>query len=270
MASKQHQVLAVEPTRQAAAEKQMTECANTFSKKDTLFTGDTRTLTMFGKDPGNTVVLEALEQKGSTKKDVQNTVPENLNYMAGVVGLWFDTLFQKELNNQTARADVVINGKTIIPGAPATYLLGLENKLSKVREVYVALPTLAPGIAWSPATDIGKNIWKGPLTTDVKTEKTTEHVRLTQSNEKHPDTFVAKEIINNVGKYIDQKFSGMISVAEKASMLARLDNLLMAVKDARMRANDVESTEVKCSMAMFEYLHGQFHDDKEVLAAVQK
>lgn len=266
--TKQHQILAVEPTRHAAAEKQLVECTNTFSKKENLFSGKTRTLTMFGKSDDNRVEFEALEAKERADDRVQYIVGGNLNYMAGVVGSWLDVLFAKEMTNQAAKADVVISGVTIVQGAPAVWLLGMENKLTKLRDLYAAVPTLAPGINWEPAPDIGQGIWRSPETSDVKTSKTVEHVRLPQSSDKHPDQYVPKDVIKSIGQYKDRKFSGMITVAAKAQIMARLDQLLMAIKDARMRANEVGAIEVKCSMDIFRFLHGEFHNEQEVLAAV--
>lgn len=265
--TKQHQILAVEPTRQAAAEKQLTECTTTFSKKETLFKGNTRILEMFGKDDTNSVEYTSLEAKDRVDNKVQYTVPENLNYMAGVYGAWLDVMFTKELTNQAAKADVVIDGVTVIEGAPATFLLGLENKMGKLRELYLSMPTLAPGITWTKAEELGPNLWRGSEETDMKTLNTDQQTLLKQSSDKHPDTLVTVKTVKNIGKYKKQEFSGMISVAEKASMIARLDRLLMAIKDARMRANDVDAIEKKCSMSVFQYLHSGFHDEQAVKQA---
>lgn len=266
--TKQHQILAVEPTRQKAADLQLADCTATFSKKDNLFSGRTRTLTMFGKDDTNTVELTAIEAKERADERVQYKVSGNLNYMAGIVGSWFDVVFAKELTNQQAVADVKVNGEVVISQAPATYLLFLENKLSKLRDLYAAIPTLAPGLNWEPAPDIGPQIWKTAETADIKTVKTIEHVRLSQTSDKHPDTFLPKDVIKNVGQYKDRKFSGMISVAAKAEIIARLDQLTMAVKDARQRANEADAVELKTSMNIFAYLHGEFHNENEVKAAL--
>lgn len=265
---KQHAILAVEPTREAAAKKQLAECPITFANKHTLFTGNTRTLTLFNRDTTNQVEFDAIEAKDHVDNRVQYTVGGNLNYMAGIVGSWLDVNFTKEATNQIAKADVVIGGLTLIKDAPATYLLGLENKLGALRQAYEAIPTLAPGINWEPATDIGPEIWKGPEVSDTKTLKTTDQTLLKQSSDKHPDVLVNRDVIKNIGQYKDRKFSGMIPVAEKAAIIARFDQLLMAVKEARQRANDVNAVASKCSETLFGYLHGKYHDADKVKAAL--
>jgi hypothetical protein len=267
MATKQHQILAVEATRQAAADKQMAECTNTFSKKENLFTAKTRVLTMFGKDETNATIMAALEAKDRITGAVQYTVPGNLNYMAGVVGQWYDVLFQKELTNQKATADVTVDGQLIFKGAPATFLLGMETKLNKLRDLYLAIPTHAPGVQWEPAPEMGVNIFKSPISKDIKMVKTMEHVRQQQSSDKHPDTFVQQEKTLPAGEFTDQSFTGMISVAAKASLIARLDKVMLAVKDARQRANDVEAVMDRCATGLFAYLHGTYHDVEAMKAA---
>jgi hypothetical protein len=267
MTTKQHQILAVEPTRKAAADTQLDDCTNTFSKKGTLFNGQIRTLTMFDSSPEKMAINEAIIRKDAIDTPVQNTVPDNLNYMAGVVGSWVDVVFTKEMTNQIAVADVVIDGKVIVQKAPATFLLFLENNLKKVRGLYEALPTLAPGIEWAPATDKGRNIFKSPAVSTLKTEKIVEMIRQEQRSDKFPDTFVEKSKDVPVGEYKATQFSAMISVADKAEILARFDRFLMAVKDARMRANDVQATLGKCSTDLFAYIHGGFHDELMVKAA---
>lgn len=268
--TKQHQILAVEPTRQAAAEKQLAECTNTFSKKDNLFAGQVRTAKMFDQSPERLLETQAIEAKDAINTPVQYTVPQNLNYMAGMVGQWFDVILTKEATNQVAKADIVIDGTVILKDAPATFLLGMENKLGKLRDLYNALPTLAPGHDWVPAPDKGENIWKSPTETTMKTANIVKHVQLKQSSDKHPDTFEKTTDVVNVGVYTATKYSGMVSVAEKARIISRLDRLLMAVKDARMRANDVEAVEKRCAMEMFAYLHGGMHNANEVKAAVSE
>jgi len=255
--SRQHQVLAVEPTRQAAATRQMDERQKTFANKASLYHGQTRILRMFGRTETNSAEIDALEAKDLINTPVQATVRGDLNYMAGVVGSWWDTLHTKELTNQTAKADVVVDGVVVIANAPAVFLLGLENKLKRLREVYDAIPTLPPGFEYVLDPESGAGVYKlkEPIK-DVKVVKATKHVQLKQSTDKHPDTWVTTETTENIGEYTNQKFYGVLSVADKAALLLRYDKFLMAVKDARQRANDVQVVQGNSAEAIFRYLHG--------------
>jgi hypothetical protein len=48
----------------------------------------------------------------------------------------------------------------------------------------------------------------------------------------------------------------MLSPTEKAQMLDRLEALLVAVKKARQRANDITAEDVKVSAKIFGYIRG--------------
>lgn len=267
--TKLHQLLAIEPTRQSAATKQIAERIATFKNKVTMYNGQTRILRMFGKDDTNRMELEAIEAKDYINTPVQATVPKDMNYMAGVVGGWLDTVLRKEFANQTAKADVIVDGVVLIKDAPALFLLGMETSLKQLRDVYEGAPTLPPGIEWVHAPEIGSNIYKmSAPDKDLKTLKVTDHKQLRQSTDKHPDTWVVVETAKNVGEFTVNKSTGVISVADKAALITRFDKLLMAIKDARTRANEVEVVMTnKCSDNVFRFLHGNWHDPEQIKVA---
>lgn len=76
MTSKLHQILAVEPSHEAASTKLLAEMLKTFSSKENLFKGKVRKLKLFGKEPANEVEYTALEAKDSIEQLVSATVPE--------------------------------------------------------------------------------------------------------------------------------------------------------------------------------------------------
>lgn len=216
---------------------------------------------MFGKDPSNTVEYEALELKDRIHIPITATVPQNLNYLATVVAKYYDVNLQKETTNQTAKADLIIDGVVIGNDIPAVYLLGMETKLKAWRTVLEAIPTMAPGVDWVPAPETGMYVYRSKdVSHDVKTAKTVEHKVQVQPNPNIPCTFVAIDINKNIGEYTESLSTGMIFSADKAKLIERLDNLLKAVKQARMRANDVEL--VKCSIGdnIMSYLFGAWYD----------
>jgi regulator of protease activity HflC (stomatin/prohibitin superfamily) len=59
----------------------------------------------------------------------------------------------------------------------------------------------------------------------------------------------------NVGKYTIQRFSGAVSMAQKAEMLKRIDSLYKAVITALENANNVEVQKSELGSKVFEYLH---------------
>lgn len=259
--SKLHEILAVEPSHEAASSKLLKETTSTFNSKEQLFKGKVRTLKLFGKDDSNRIEYEALEAKDSIHQLISATVPENLNYLASVVARYYDVVVQKERTNQEARASVVINGITIMDNVPATFLLGMETKLKSWREVLESIPTMAPGVQWVDAPEMGPFIMKiKDPTKDVKTAKTVDHKMLPQPNANIPVTYVPIDVNKNIGEYTEWTSTGMINSADKAALIDRLDTLMKEVKQARMRANDVDLKIVNVGNNIMKYLFGAWYD----------
>jgi len=259
--AKLHEVLAVEPSNEAAATKLLAETLSTFLSKDNLFKGKVRTLKLFGKEPSNQVEYEALEAKDSINIPVTATVPANLNYLAVILGRYYDNVAQKERTNQEARADVIVDNKVIMAGLPATFLLGMETKLKALRPILEAIPTMAPGVRWIEAKEIGPHIFKvAEPSKDVKTAKTIEHKVLPQPNATHPSQFVAVDVNKNIGEYSEEVSTGMITSSDKAMIIDRFDTLLKAVKQARMRANETNLVPINVGDAIMSHLFGDWYD----------
>lgn len=174
---------------------------------------------------------------------------------------YYDVVAQKERTNQEARADVKIDGVVIMADMPATFLLGMETKLKAWRAVLEAIPTMAPGVKWVPDTDAGPHIYKieEPVK-DVKTAKTVDHKQLPQPNANIPVTYVPIDVNKNIGEYTEWTSTGMISTADKAVLIDRLDKLLQAVKQARMAANDAELKMVAVGDNIMKYIFGVWYD----------
>jgi hypothetical protein len=227
-----HELLAVEADKNNIASKLVDESKATLSKKPDHFRGFTKTLSYF--DPAR-----AAENAEETKL-VVSTVSENLDYTAYHIADYFDVVLQKELTNQTANADLVLDGTIFGKGLPATFLLGMETRLKGLRPALEAIPTLPPAINWQPDTNSGVGHYRSPQTMVPKTEKRVKFVTLAPATDKHPAQ--VKDWIEDeaVAKVETVEFSGMWTVEQKADAIDRLDRLLQAVKKARQRANMAE------------------------------
>lgn len=235
---KLHEILAVEGDHEGRSKAAISESIATFKNKERLFQAKTRTLTMFQKNETNRVELEAIEAKEKTETPLAATVPENLNYLGVILAEYYDVVFQKEATNQQAKADVIINGETLLTDVPVTFLLSMESRLKEVRNVIVEIPTLEPTIAWVPDTTHAKaHVYKAPVTHDTKTLKETKHNIVVAPTDKHPAQVVAYDAVSNIGQYTDAQWSGKITSATKATLLQNIDSLIQAVKKARQRAN---------------------------------
>lgn len=232
---KMHEILAVESDREDVAKKITTETINTFSKKPEHFQGHTKSLKFFDEERNS-------NEGGQTEeKMLVTTVDEKLNYALESVARYYDVVLQKDLTNQKAVADLIVDGKTLATGLPATFLLGLEKKFVRLRDMFRNIPTLPPGVKWVKDESAGKGIYRLDHAAETfKTEKQPRHKILVEPTKEHRAEIEKWNENVNVGKYITEAQSGMISPAEKSERIARLDSLIRATKEARMRANTTE------------------------------
>ena len=169
---------------------------------------------------------------------------------------YYDALLQKESTNQIAVADLVVDGNIIASGLPATFLLGMESRLKKLRDVYVQIPTLAVGTEWRKDEGKGDGVWviANPEET-MKTQKTTKSEVLYEATEFHPAQIDKWDETKNVGKFTRVVWSGMVTPARKSQLLDRIDNLLRAVKKARQRANSTKVQKVSVGKEIMNFIN---------------
>lgn len=244
---KLHELLAVEGDLEGIYKKIIDETINTFQKKVDRFFGAVRTLEWF--EEGN-------PPQPAEYQELTTTVKKKLDYQEEAIVRYIDALLQKERTNQNARADLVVNGITIAADVPATFLLGMESRLKKIRETYNAIPTLPPNIKWEKDATKGDDIYsRGHPEQQLKTEKIFKVQVLYEATKEHPAQVEKIPETKNVGVYKKEMWTGLYSPAEKSRLLGRLDELIRAVKKARQRANMTEVVNVKIGKEIFAYLN---------------
>lgn len=245
--SKLHELLAVESDLEGSYKKIFEEAAHTFAKKPNKFMAFHKRYEPFedGVD----------KQQPSEQLALDTTVMEKLEYVMNFATRYYDALLQKETTNQFAKSDITINGKTIAKDVPATMLLGLESRLKHIRNLIESVPTLPPGIEWKLDKAIGKNVYKR-IHPEVKnrTQKQFKSQVLYDATEQHPAQIEKWEETVAIGKYITEHWSGMISSAEKSTLLARVDTLIRAIKKARQRANCQEVANVHIGKSLIGFI----------------
>ena len=227
--AKMHELLAVEADLNKTSAKMLEEAKITFEKKPDHFQGQVRTTTYLKEDRSG--------ENTQDQKAMVTTVDDKLDYALGHFGRYLDAVLQKEKTNQTANADLVVGGTVIGAGLPSVFLLGLESKLTDLRGVLLATPTLNPGIVWNADPSKGDGVFVSAPQEQLKTEKVEEFLTVAPATDKHPAqvTKVTKDV--NVAKITTLLQNGMWTSARKAKVLDNLDELIMAAKKARMRAN---------------------------------
>lgn len=245
---KLHELLAVIPDVSNAANAIMTETMTTFSKKPDHFKGMTKQVTFFSETRSGENVSET--------KEIVTTVHEKLEYAFGIIGRQFDALLQQEEANQRAKADLIVDGKVMATDVPATWLLGMEKRLKALHDVMLTAPTLEPAIRWEHDATRGDNVFVSPPTATMKTEKILEYKILVPATDKHPAQVEKWTSDTNVARVDTTLYSGMSTPLEKSLMLARIDNLIAAVKKARQRANETEVADLHLAKTMLGYVIG--------------
>ncbi|MEJ2418079.1 MAG: hypothetical protein P8Y45_14355 [Exilibacterium sp.] len=243
---KLHELLSVEGDLEGTFKAILAETSHSFAKKPGLYFGFHKRLEMFD---------EGAPEPPAEVQEMTTTVMEKMRYAAGHIIRYLDAIYQKEATNQVAQADLVVDGQVIAAGLPATFLLGLEARLKKVRETVAAMPTLPFGKKWVVDTTRGEDVYRCETPDEkFKTAKTFRHKVLYEATEHHPAQIEKWEETENVGKYIVDTWSGMISSAQKSALLGRLDKLIQGAKKARQRANTEEVLKLHIGDALFKYL----------------
>ncbi len=245
--AKLHQLLAVEADLEGKYKRICEETKKTFGK-GAMFTGFHRKLESFAEE------APAFPEEN---QEMTTTVHDRLVYTQEHIASYLDALVQKETTNQSAVADLVVNGTTIITGAPATFLLGLETRLKYIRGIYEGIPTLQAGTSWKEATDKGANIYEAVHPEEkLKTELTFKSQILVQPTEHHPAQIEKWQEQVPVGKFIKTTWCGMVTTAEKAQLLENIDVLLRATKMARQKANSTQVVKVQVGNAIMDFING--------------
>lgn len=245
---KLHELLAVESDLEGVFKKVVEEGIHTLSKKPDHFLASQKKLEMFDENKQN--------ENSEERKEMVTTVLDKLDYIAGFTVTYFDAVYQKERTNQLATADLVVDGVTLAAKLPATFLLGMETKLKRVREIYESIPTLAPGIKWEEDPTLGKGVYKA-VYPDVKlrTAKTFQHKILVQPTDKHPAQIEKWEEQIPVGKYTTTTQCSMLSPAKKSVFLGKIDRLIQGCKQARQRANSTEVEKAEIGKTLIDFIN---------------
>lgn len=164
----------------------------------------------------------------------------------------FDVVATKDQANCAARADIVVDGKTLAKDVPATYLLFLEKQLVDMATVVRKLPTLDPSETWSFNDQEG--VWATDPVKTTRTKKVLRNHVKAEATDKHPAQVEVYTEDVTVGYWTTVKYSGAVPAAEVAAMLERVNKLAEAVKRAREEANGITVTDVKHGDALLGYL----------------
>ena len=243
MSKKLHHHIVIEPELKGSLEKQRNETLKVF-KGGNLFEGFIKNYTP-KEDSGDPLQKE--------EKKVVTTVHERLKWTEKFIVSMLDYEITRDHCNQTANADLVVDGVVLVKNVPVSTLLSLEGRLKQIREVYDAMPTLDMSRPWEKV-DGENHTYKYDIKT-YRTAKKTVPVILYAATDKHPAQ--VKDVVEDVmiGTFDTTHFSGAVHPGIKASYLTRIDKLIESVKKARMHANEVEVNDRTIGLELFKYIN---------------
>lgn len=183
---------------------------------------------------------------------VQRTVADELDELGESLTRLFDIFATKDVANTKAKANVVVDGVTLIEDAPPTLLLSLEKYLGDVKAYVAKLPVLDPSVDWTE--DHAESLWRSNEVTTVRTRKEPRVVVKYDATDKHPAQTELLMEDRPIGDYHAVRFSGAISKTRRDELAERVDTLIQAVRFAREEANSTQVEDVRIGKRIVDYL----------------
>lgn len=227
--------------------KLTTDLMGTFEKKRHLFEEKRKTYTP---------LAEGAAPMTEEQSDIQTTVEKELKWLFAHWAKSIDVARQVEEGNTAARADVVLDsGTTLLTAVPATALLELAQRADEIQALIQSVPTLDPSKAFREDPEKGAGIFKARDITKTRTQKKQQHIVVVPPTDHHPAQVAVTSEDVPVGTLLEMEWSGLITPSRKADMLARIEEIRRAIKQALQRANAVDVTfEPTAGEAIFNYI----------------
>ncbi|MFJ4651552.1 hypothetical protein ACIP5Y_09805 [Nocardia sp. NPDC088792] len=239
-----NQIVAVEKGIKSRTFSELTEAHHQLGKNP-LLSGISRTYRP--KD-------EEGEQLPPESTRVQVKSEEVLKATADILTKLFDVVATKDWANCTAKADVVVDGRTLVKDAPVTYLLFLEKQLVDLHTFVRKLPVLDASESWE--YDASADCYATEPVQTVRTKKIPRNHVKAEATEKHPAQVEVYHEDVVVGFWRTIKFSGALPAKRVNELAERVEKLQHAVKFAREEANNAEITQLHTGAEIFGYLFG--------------
>lgn len=165
---------------------------------------------------------------------------------------YYDIAATRDWANAEARADVVIDGKVLLPAVPVTYLLFLEKQLVNLHTYLSKLPILDPAQVWQ--YDGVNGCYRTTPVETVRNKKVKRVLTLAPPTDKHPAQVQVYEEDVPVGNWLKTSFSGAMERDRVKELVRRVEALQTAVKFAREEANSREVKPVAVGKTIFDYV----------------
>ncbi|VTR95691.1 Uncharacterized protein OS=Myxococcus sp. (contaminant ex DSM 436) GN=A176_04436 PE=4 SV=1 [Gemmata massiliana] len=243
---KLNQINAVVTARKGDAEKQITELYKLIQKEQ-LFTGRERTYRPLDEVNGQKLPPES-QRVQQRADDLIRQAREKWTE------LW-NLVLTQDTGNQSAKADVVVDGKAVLANVPITTLLFLDKQVNDLETFVSKLPTPDPAEEW--AHDPNSGLLRSKANESLRTSKEPTVIVKYDATKEHPaqTELFTKDV--PVGTWTQILYSGCIAADRKNAILARVRKLQDAIKVAKEQANLLEIERQKAAEALFGYVFGE-------------
>jgi hypothetical protein len=238
-----HQVLAIEKGTKTRAYRALTDAHHLLQNTSKL-SGVSRTYRAKDED-GDRLPSESTRLQVRTEEVLSSV-------RAGLTEL-FDITLTKDVANEEASGNIVVDGQVLATDVPVSYLLFLEKQLVDLTTFIDKLPVLDPGEEWV-YDDVAD-----AYSTSVETTRTKKvprnHVKAAATDKHQAQVDVYFEDVV-VGYWTTTKLSGALAQKDVNGLKARVVELSNAVKTAREAANSFSVTKQEIGTKLFNFLLG--------------
>lgn len=243
---KLNQVNAIVSARKGEVEKTITELYKLI-QKETLFAGRERTYRPTDEVAGQKLPAES--------QRVQQRADDLIRQAREKWTEVWNLVFTQDLGNQLAKADVVVDGKTILGNVPITFLLYLGKQVNDLETFIGKLPTPDPAEEWTHDPNTG--LLRSRATESVKTSKEPTVIVKYEPTKEHPaqTELFTKDI--PVGTWTQILYSGSLPADQKNAVLKRVRKLQDAIKVAKEQANLLDVERQKAADTVFAFVFGE-------------
>ncbi|QJX00691.1 DUF7873 family protein [Frigoriglobus tundricola] len=243
---KLNQINALVTSRKGDAEKQITELYKLIQKEQ-LFAGRERTYRPLDEVNGQKLPPES-QRVQQRADDLVRQAREKWTE------LW-NLVLTQDTGNQSARADIVVDGKVILANVPVTSLLFLDKQVNDLETFVSKLPTPDPAEEWTHDPSTG--LLRGKTTESLRTSKEPTVIVKYEATKEHPaqTELFTKDV--PVGTWSQILYSGCIGTDRKNAILTRVRKLQDAIKLAREQANLLEVERQKAGEPLLGFVFGE-------------
>jgi len=197
-------------------------------------------------------LFEEGEQFPADSKRVQHTTNNIIQDVAKSLTKLFDITLTKDSANCLAKADIEIDGVILAKDCPPTNLIFIEKTLHEIKTIINGLQELDDEFNWTYNTK--KEIYESDLVTTHKTKKIQKPLVLISPTKEHAGQAEILSVDETIGYWDMIKLSGGITPARKKQILERIQQLIIAVRCAKEKANMAKAEDKKIGDKIFEYI----------------